>query len=161
MPKSDPRLTEINLDDRTIIWRNADIEQERKIAIYDLLEENSFEPLTEYENGYGGPFKVTLRVTEGRLAFDIADEAGTPLETIVLALSSLRKLIREYFAICDSYFKAIKTATPSQIEAVDMGRRGIHNEASEILRERLADKIAIDFKTARRLFTLVCVLHIR
>jgi len=161
MPKSDPRLTEINLDDRTIIWRNADIEQERKIAIYDLLEENSFEPLTEYENGYGGPFKLTLRVSEGRLAFDIADETGAPLETIVLALSTLRKLIREYFAICDSYFKAIKTATPSQIEAVDMGRRGIHNEASEILRERLADKIAIDFKTARRLFTLVCGLHIR
>jgi len=161
MSKSDPRLTHINLDDRTIIWRNADIEQERKIAIYDLLEDNTFEPLTEYENGYGGPFHLTLRVTEGRLAFDIADEDDKPLETIVLSLSSLRKLVREYFAICDSYFKAIKAATPSQIEAIDMGRRGIHNEASEVLQERLADKIKVDFQTARRLFTLVCVLHIR
>lgn len=161
MSKSDPRLIAVNLDDRTIVWRSADIEQERKIAIYDLLEENMFDPAKEYDSGYGGPFKLDLRVTEGRLAFDIADEDGVSLETIVLALSPLRKLIREYFAVCDSYFKAIKSATPSQIEAIDMGRRGIHNEASEILQERLAGKIDIDFKTARRLFTLVCVLHIR
>lgn len=161
MSKSDPRLTAVNLDDRTIVWRSADIEQERKIAIYDLLEDNVFEPVSEYETGYGGPFHLDLRVSDGRLAFDISDENGTELETIVLALSPFRKLIREYFAVCDSYFKAIKTATPSQIEAIDMGRRGIHNEASEILQERLAGKIVIDFKTARRLFTLVCVLHIR
>lgn len=161
MSKPDPRLVAVNLDDRTIVWRSADIEQERKIAIYDLLEENVFEPAREYEGGYGGPFKLDLRVTEGRLAFDVSSEAGDPLETIVLALSPLRKLIREYFAVCDSYFKAIKCATPSQIEAIDMGRRGIHNEASEILQERLAGKINIDFPTARRLFTLVCVLHIR
>lgn len=161
MSKSDPRLIAVHLDDRTIVWRSADIEQERKIAIYDLLEENTFEPVREYAGGYGGPFQLKLRVMEGRLAFDISDEHGADLETIILALSSLRKLIREYFAICDSYFKAIKAATPSQIEAIDMGRRGIHNEASEILQERLAGKINVDFKTARRLFTLVCVLHIR
>ncbi len=161
MTKTDPRLIAIDLDDRTIIWRSADIEQERRIAIYDLLEENTFEPQTAYENGYGGPFKVYLRVTDGRLAFDIADTQDEALETVVLALTPFRRLIREYFAVCDSYFKAIKTATPSQIEAIDMGRRGIHNEASEILQERLAEKIRIDFQTARRLFTLVCVLHIR
>ncbi|MEO0411727.1 MAG: UPF0262 family protein [Pseudomonadota bacterium] len=161
MSKSDPRLIAIDLDDSTIIWRSADIEQERKIAIYDLLENNVFEPITQYPNGYGGPFKVFLRVTEGRLAFDISDADDAELETIILALTPFRRLIREYFAVCDSYFKAIKTATPSQIEAIDMGRRGIHNEASEILQERLEGKITIDFQTARRLFTLVCVLHIR
>lgn len=161
MSKSDPRLIAIDLDDSTIIWRSADIEQERKIAIFDLLENNVFDPVRPYDNGYGGPFKLFLRVTEGRLAFDISDEDGTALETVVLALSPFRRLIREYFAVCDSYFKAIKTATPSQIEAIDMGRRGIHNEASEVLQDRLEGKITIDFQTARRLFTLVCVLHIR
>ncbi|MEM7569269.1 MAG: UPF0262 family protein [Pseudomonadota bacterium] len=161
MSSSDARLIAIDLDDSTIIWRSADIEQERRIAIYDLLEENVFDPVKDYPSGYGGPYKVFLRVTEGRLAFDISDEAGNALESIILALSPFRRLIREYFAVCDSYFKAIKTATPSQIEAIDMGRRGIHNEASELLQERLEGKINIDFQTARRLFTLVCVLHIR
>ncbi|MFZ5610259.1 MAG: UPF0262 family protein [Pseudomonadota bacterium] len=155
------RIIAIDLDERTILWRNADVEQERRVAIFDLLENNVFAPATTYPGGYQGPFRLRLRVAEGRLVIDVADEAGAPLEAIVVALTPFRRLIREYFALCDSYFKAIKSATPSQIEAIDMGRRGLHNEASELLRERLAAKAAVDFATARRLFTLICVLHIR
>lgn len=158
---ADQRIIDVQLDERTIIWRNADIEQERRIAIFDLLEGNEFEPAKDYPDGYGGPYKLTLRVEEGRLALDIAAENDTLLETIVIGLTRFRRPIREYFAICDSYFQAIRQATPQQIETIDMARRGIHNDAAELLKERLNGKITVDFDTARRLFTLICVLHIK
>lgn len=158
---SDPRIIAIDLDEKTIIWRNADVEQERRVAIFDLIEENHFKPARAYPQGYAGPFRVKLRVEEGRLAIDIAAENGELLETLILGLGSFRRPIKDYFAICDSYFQAIRQATAAQIETVDMARRGIHNEAAELLKTRLEGKIDVDFDTARRLFTLICVLHIR
>ncbi len=158
---ADPRVIDVTLDERTILWRSADIEQERRIAIFDLLEDNRFAPLGRAAEGYDGPYRIHLRVPEGRLAIDIMREDGSHLETLVLALGRFRRPIRDYFAICDSYYQAIRNATPQQIETVDMARRGIHNQAAELLMERLEGKIAIDFDTARRLFTLICVLHIK
>ena len=157
----DPRIIDVTLDERTILWRSADIEQERRIAIFDLLEDNHFAPQRQHADGYGGPYRLALSVEEGRLALAIAREDGAPLETLVLGLGRFRRPIKDYFAICDSYFQAIRAATPQQIETVDMARRGIHNEAAELLRERLEGKIQVDFDTARRLFTLICVLHIK
>ncbi len=157
---SDPRIIDVALDERTILWRSADIEQERRIAIYDLVEDNYFEPqrLAAVDPG---PYRIKLRVEEGRLAIDIANEGDAHLETLVLGLARLRRPIRDYFAICDSYYQAIRSATPQQIETIDMARRGIHNQAAELLKERLEGKVEIDFDTARRLFTLICVLHIK
>jgi uncharacterized protein (UPF0262 family) len=152
----EPRIIDIKLDDRTILWRSADVEQERKIAIFDLLEGNHFNPA-----GHEGPFRVLLRVEDNRLAIDVKDEAGAPLDTVRLGLARFRRLIRDYFAICDSYYKAVRSDTPHRIESVDMARRAVHNEAAELLRECLQGKIETDFDTARRLFTLICVLHIR
>jgi len=160
-PMADPRIIDISLDERTILWRSADIEQERRIAIFDLIEGNYFKPERAYPDSYAGPFKIELAVEEGRLAIAINREDGSHLETFVLAMGRLRRPIRDYFAICDSYYQAIRNATPAQIETVDMARRGIHNEAAELLKERLEGKIEIDFDTARRLFTLICVLHIK
>ena len=157
----DPRIIDISLDERTILWRSADIEQERRIAIFDLLEENHFAPQRQHPDGYAGPYKLHLSVEEGRLALEIRRADGSPLETLVLGLARFRRPIRDYFAICDSYYQAIRNATPAQIETVDMARRGIHNDAAELLRERLEGKIDVDFDTARRLFTLICVLHIK
>ncbi|WP_159713292.1 UPF0262 family protein [Sphingomonas sp. AX6] len=157
---SDPRIIDVELDQGTILWRSADIEQERRIAIYDLVEGNYFEP-QRIAAADPGPYRIKLRVEEGRLAIDIANETGTHLETLVLGMARLRRPIRDYFAICDSYYQAIRSATPQQIETVDMARRGVHNEAAEMLKERLAGKVEIDFDTARRLFTLICVLHIK
>jgi uncharacterized protein (UPF0262 family) len=158
---TDFRIIDVKLDERTIIWRNADVEQERRVAIFDLLEGNSFKPLGDYADGYAGPYKLVLRVEEGRLVLELATAADAPLETILLPLSPFRRIVRDYFAICDSYYKAIRASTPTQIETVDMARRGIHNDAAELLTERLNGKVEIDFDTARRLFTLICVLHIR
>lgn len=155
------RLIAVDLDERTILWRNADVEQERRVAIFDLLEANSFAPTTPYPQGYLGPYRLLMRVEEGRLALDIRDDADAPLETVPVPLSPFRRTIRDYFAICDSYFKAIRDSAPSQIETIDMARRAIHNEGAEKLQERLAERIVVDFNTARRLFTLICVLHIR
>jgi uncharacterized protein (UPF0262 family) len=158
---SDPRIIAIDLDEHTILWRSADIEQERRIAIFDLLEGNHFKPLRPYPDDYAGPFKLKLAVEEGRLSLQISDDGDAHLETHIIALGRFRRPIRDYFAICDSYFRAVKTSTPTQIETIDMARRGIHNEAAELLKERLAEKIELDFDTARRLFTLICVLHIK
>lgn len=155
------RIIAVELDERTILWRSADVEQERRVAIFDLLEGNHFAPRTEYSGGYRGPYKLLMRVEEGRLALDISSETDEALETLVVPMSPFRRVIREYFAICESYYQAIRNASPSQIEAIDMGRRGIHNHAAELLQDRLSDKLDIDFDTARRLFTLICVLHIR
>ena len=158
---ADPRIIDIELDERTILWRSADIEQERRIAIFDLTEENHFAPQRVPEDGYAGPYKVRLSVEEGRLCIAIQREDGTPLELLILGLARFRRQIKDYFAICDSYYQAIRQSTPQQIETVDMARRGIHNQAAELLIERLDGKVTIDFATARRLFTLICVLHIK
>ena len=157
----DPRIIAIDLDEHTILWRSADVEQERRIAIFDLLEGNHFAPQREHPDGYAGPYRIKLRVEEGRLAIDMAREDGSHLETLVLGLGRFRRPIKDYFAICDSYYQAIRQATPQQIETIDMARRGIHNDAAELLKERLTGKIEVDFDTARRLFTLICVLHIK
>jgi len=158
---ADPRIIDITLDERTILWRSADIEQERRIAIFDLIEGNYFAPQRPQPDGYAGPYKIALSVEEGRLAIAIAREDGSAMETHILGLGSFRRPIKDYFAICDSYYQAIRSATPQQIETIDMARRGIHNDAAELLKTRLEGKVDIDFATARRLFTLICVLHIK
>jgi len=162
---SNYRICHIELDDKSIIRRNADIEHERRVAIFDLLENNSYQPLEELPNKYAGPFRVALRMEENRLAMDIFSDQdmimNEKLSIIILPLTMLRKTIKAYFQICDSYFAAIKSASPRQIETIDMARRSLHNEGSEILKERLGEKVKMDFPTARRLFTLICVLQIR
>jgi uncharacterized protein (UPF0262 family) len=158
---SDPRIIDVTLDERTILWRSADVEQERRIAIFDLLEENHFEPQRKHADGYAGPYKLKISVQEGRLALEMHRADDSHLETLVLGLAQFRRPIRDYFAICDSYYQAIRASTPAQIETIDMARRGIHDEAARLLMERLEGKIIVDFATARRLFTLICVLHIR
>jgi uncharacterized protein (UPF0262 family) len=158
---ADPRISHIELDEATILWRNADIEQERRIAIFDLIEENSFKPLRAFAAGYEGPYRLKLAVHDGRLAMEVSGEDGQHLESLILGMGRFRRPIREYFAICDSYYQAIRKATASEIETIDMARRGVHNEAAEMLLERLDGKVETDFATVRRLFTLICVLHIR
>ena len=152
----DPRIIDVTLDDRTIIRRNADVEQERRIAIFDLLEANRFAA-----NGHEGPFRILLRVEDNRLAIDVKDAGGEPLDTIRLGLARFRRPIRDYFAICDSYFKAVRSDSANGIETIDMARRALHNDAADLLKECLEDRIDMDFDTARRLFTLICVLHIK
>lgn len=149
-------LTNIVLDEHTVVRRSPEVEHERAVAIYDLLEENYFAPA-----GHDGPFGLHLSIEEGRLKLDIRDEADRPLMTVHLALSPFRRLVKDYFTVCETYFEAIRTASPSRIEAIDMGRRALHNEGSEVLRERLNGKVELDLDTARRLFTLICVLHIK
>ncbi|WP_267386881.1 UPF0262 family protein [Sphingomonas sp. GC_Shp_3] len=158
---ADPRIIHVSLDEATIAWRSADSEQERRIAIFDLIEENHFAPQRIYADGYAGPYRIELAVEEGRIGIAIHREDGSHLETYVLAMGRFRRPIKDYFAICDSYYQAIHAATPQQIETIDMARRGVHDEAATLLKERLSGKIDIDFATARRLFTLICVLHIR
>ncbi len=151
------RLIDVKLDEKTLVRRAPEVEHERAIAIYDLLEENYFRP----DGGFAGPYALVIRLEENRLLFNIADQQGQPLTEVVLPMTPFRTIIKDYFLICESYYSAIKRATPSQIEAIDVGRRGLHNEGSALLRERLAGKIDLDHETARRLFTLVCILHIR
>ncbi len=155
------RIAKITLDEDTILWRNADVEQERRVAIYDLIEENTFKPLRAVAAGHQGPYALKLAVQDGRLALTIGDESGEPLETLILGLARFRRPIRDYFAICDSYYQAIRKATAAEIETIDMARRAIHNDAADLLLDRLAGKVETDHLTARRLFTLICVLHIR
>jgi uncharacterized protein (UPF0262 family) len=149
------RLVKITLDEGSIGRSSPDIEHERAVAIYDLLEDNSFAPV-DHEDG---PYALHLSISENRLVFDIRQEGGAPVMAHLFSLTPFRRIVKDYFMICDSYYKAIRTSTPSQIEAIDMGRRGLHNEGSELLMERLKEKISVDFDTARRLFTLICVLH--
>jgi uncharacterized protein (UPF0262 family) len=153
---AEPRIIDIQLDERSILKRNPDIEQERRIAIFDLLEKNHFDVAD-----HDGPFRVTLRVEEGRLAIELADAGGVDLGTLRIGLARFRRPVRDYFAICDSYFKAVRGNGARGLEAIDMARRGLHNEGAELLRECLAGKVEVDFDTARRLFTLLCVLHIK
>jgi uncharacterized protein (UPF0262 family) len=151
------RIIAVELDESAIIRRTREIEQERDIAIYDLLEANRFCPL----RSSGGPYRLNLHLEEGKLIFEIALENGQELDRVALSLIPFRRLIKDYFVVCESYFKAIRDASRAQIEALDMGRRGLHDEASMLLRERLADRVEVDFETARRLFTLICVLQAR
>ena len=153
---ADQRIIDVQLDERSIIRRSADIEQEKRVAIFDLLEDNRFAP-AELQ----GPFRILLRVEDNRLAIDLKDEQDELLETIRLGLSRFRRPIKDYFAICESYFKAVRSDSPRGLETVDMARRGLHNEAAELLQECLDGRIDMDFDTARRLFTLICVLHIK
>ena len=149
------RIVAVTLDEDSIGRSGPDIEHERAIAIYDLIEQNLFAP-----NGAdNGPFALHLGITGNRLMFDIRREDGAPVVAHLLSLTPFRRVVKDYFMICDSYYQAIRTATPDKIEAIDMGRRGIHDEGSRALMERLSGKVRVDFETARRLFTLICVLH--
>ena len=149
------RLAVVTLDEDSIGRGNPDQEHERAIAIFDILEDNHFSI-----PGREGPYALTLGLVENKLSFAISRQGGEPVMTHLLSLTPFRRVIRDYEMICESYYNAIKTASPTQIEAIDMGRRGLHNEGSELLRERLDGKIEIDLDTARRLFTLICALHI-
>ena len=151
------RIVNIFLDEKSLVRRAAHVEHERKVAVYDLLEDNHFAPVGDDR----GPYTLHLGIESNRLVFDIRTEGGDKLDRFTLPLNSFRKIVKDYFIVCESYFEAIKTAPPSRIEALDMGRRGLHNEGSDILRDRLEGKVDIDKRTARRLFTLICVLHIR
>ena len=151
------RIVNIFLDENSLVRRAAHVEHERKVAVYDLLEDNHFAPVGDDR----GPYTLHLGIEDSRLVFDIRTVGGVKLDRFTLPLSSFRKIVKDYFMVCESYFEAIKTAPPSRIEALDMGRRGLHNEGSDILRDRLEGKVDIDLRTARRLFTLICVLHIR
>ena len=150
------RLSDVTLDD-TIGRATPDIEHERAVAIFDLVEDNCFEPVGHD----GGPYHLKLSLAESRLVFSIATETGEKVATHILSLTPFRRIVKDYFMICESYYAAIRQSSPAQIEAIDMGRRGIHNEGSQTLIDRLDGKIAVDFQTARRLFTLICVLHWR
>ncbi len=152
------RLVEIVLDDESIGRATPDVEHERAVAIFDLIEENNFHPAGDKK---GGPYKLTLSVIDSKLLFDIARQDDEKVVLHVLSLTPFKKVIKDYFLICESYYEAIRTSSPNQIEAIDMGRRGLHDEGSHTLNERLTGKIDIDFDTARRLFTLICVLHWR
>jgi uncharacterized protein (UPF0262 family) len=149
------RLVSVTLDEATIGRANEDVEHEREVAIYDLLEQNSFAPVGHED----GPFALHLSINGNRLVFDIRREDRTPVIAHLFSLTPLRRIVKDYYMICDSYYQAIRTATPDKIEAIDMGRRAIHNDGSQILMERLKDKVTLDIDTARRLFTLICVLH--
>ena len=150
------RLSDVVLDE-TIGRATPDVEHERAVAIFDLIEENSFEPVGHDK----GPYKLKLSLIDSKLVFSITTQSDEPVATHILSLTPFRRIVKDYFMICESYYEAIRSSTPSQIEAIDMGRRGIHNEGSQTLMDRLEGKIKMDFDTARRLFTLVCVLHWR
>lgn len=155
---SEQRLVKIALDEQTLVRRNPDVEHERAVAIFDLLEDNSFAPVGDF----AGPYSLRLSLSENRLLFEIRDgEDKDHLGTVGLSVTPFRRIVKDYFTVCESYFEAIKTASPSKIEAIDMGRRGLHNDGADLLRDRLKGKIEVDENTARRLFTLLCVLHIK
>ena len=154
------RIIEIELDDSGLPAPTPEIEQERKVAIFDLLEDNTFVlPKRDDRPVPEGPYKMHLAIWEKRLVFDLLTEADDKAAEFHLSLSPFRQVVKDYYQICESYFEAVKTMPPSQIETIDMARRGIHNEGSRVLQERLAGKAEIDTATARRLFTLICVLH--
>jgi uncharacterized protein (UPF0262 family) len=154
-PKTKRRLVKLTLDEEALASPGPDADHERAVAIYDLLEDNTF----ALDGHDGGPYALFLTIVDNRLVFDVRAEDDTPVMAHLLSLTPFRRLVKDYFLICDSYHQAIRTQSPSQIEAIDMGRRGLHNEGSELLVERLKGKIGIDFDTARRLFTLITVLH--
>ncbi|MBL8661741.1 MAG: UPF0262 family protein [Candidatus Odyssella sp.] len=152
-----PRLVDVQLVEKTVVRRRAEAEHERKVALFDLIESNHFAPAIDHP----GPYKLYLSAEETRLIFDVRAPDGGELVRVPLALQPFRGIVKDYFKVCESYYQAIKTSTPSRIEAIDMGRRGLHDEGSRLLKSELAGRIDIDHETARRLFTLLCVLHIR
>jgi uncharacterized protein (UPF0262 family) len=156
-PQGKWRIADITLDERTVVRRSPDVEHERAVAIFDLLEDNHFTPAS----GLDGPFNLHLAIEENRLSIEVRSAANGASETIVLPLAPFRGIVRDYFMICESYYQAIRRSSLAQIEAIDVGRRSLHDEGSTLLMERLADKVAVDHDTARRLFTLICVLHLR
>jgi len=160
---ADSRIIDIELDSHSIFWRSADAEQELRVAIFDLLERNHFAVLSNEDDDRedGGPYKLHLATSEGRLVLTINRADDSLLARYVLGMARFRRPIRDYHAICESYFQAVRQSTPQMIETVDMARRGVHNEAAELLIEKLAGKVDLDFDTARRLFTLIAVLHIK
>ena len=151
------RLINVILDERAQVRRRPEVEHERAVAIEDLIENNRFIPVGDYQ----GPYVLHVRIEGQRLIFGIHTGEDRPLGEIVLLLAALRGIIRDYFIVCDSYYDSIRSAPPHRIEAIDMARRGLHDEGSRILRERLAGMVDVDAQTARRLFTLICVLHAR
>ncbi len=154
------RICAIEIDEQGLSRPTPEIEQERKVAIFDLLEDNSFAlPAREDRVVPPGPYRLGLAIRDGRLVFDLATEASEKFGEFHLSLGPFRQVVKDYFQICESYFEAVKRLPPSQIEAIDMARRGIHNEGASVLQERLAGKAEVDANTARRLFTLICVLH--
>lgn len=157
----DFRLVRVELDERSLAPATADIEHERKIAVYDLLQENTFEPIGETDIVGTGPFALYLSASEGRLILDVRQDDETPVGQLYLSMAPLRKIIKDYFMLCESYYDAIRNAAPQQIETIDMARRAMHNEGSEVLVSRLEDKVKVDFNTARRLFTLLCSFYMR
>ncbi|MBA4100231.1 MAG: hypothetical protein C0484_26090 [Rhodospirillum sp.] len=154
---STKRIVSIHLEDAAALRQSAEAEQERAVAIFDLIEENEFVPSIEHP----GPYHLILAVADNKLVFDVRDTGDQEIYKFILSMTPFRRIIKEYFDVCESYFAAIKASSLSQIEAIDMGRRGLHNEGSEILRDRLAGKVEMDFGTARRLFTLICALHMK
>jgi uncharacterized protein (UPF0262 family) len=156
-PKGSWRIADITLDEHTVVRRSPDIEHERAVAIFDLLEENYFKPAS----GRAGPYHLHLSIEENRLNIEVRSLPDGESETIVLPLAPFRGIVRDYFMVCESYYEAIRRSSLSQIEAIDMGRRSLHNEGSALLIERLGDRAEIELDTARRLFTLICVLHLR
>ncbi len=158
MAKAQPfRIAQITLDDDSISHGSPEVEKERQIAIYDLLEQNHF----ALAGSRGGPYHLNLSIAENRLVFDVRLSDGSEHGKVILSLTPFRRCLKDYFQLCDSYYAAIKDAPPSRIETVDMGRRGLHDEGSQLLMTRLKGKIEIDFDTARRLFTLICALHLK
>ncbi len=155
------RLVRIELDQQSLSGANADIEHERKIAVYDLLQDNNFKPMAEEELRGEGPYALYLSSREGRLIFDVRKEDDAEIGQFHMSVSPLRRTIKDYFLLCESYYDAIRSATPEHIETIDMARRSMHNEGAEILAARLKDKIEIDFNTGRRLFTLICSFHMK
>ena len=154
---TDQRLVAVELDQLTIGKADEAVEHERRVAIADLLDSNTFVPA----DSESGPYALRLAIEDDRLVFDVRQEDETPVHAFVFALGPLRRIIKDYFLICESYYEAVRDAPLAQIEAIDMGRRGLHNEGSQILQNRLDGKIDTDFQTARRLFTLICALHWR
>ena len=153
-------LSDIKLDDRNLPPPTSEIEQERKVAIFDLLEKNTFELPKKVTNGrVSGPFNLKLAIKDKRLVFDLSTAAADKVAEFHLSLSPFKQVVKDYWSICESYYDAVKNLPPGQIETIDMARRGIHNEGARILLERLEGKAIIDYDTSRRLFTLICILH--
>src|ERR1700726_1143350 len=151
------RIAGITLDEHTVVRRSPDIEHERAVAILDLLEENHFKPTS----GCAGPYHLHLAIEENRLSIEVRWMGEGGNETIVLPRAPFRGIVKDYFMVCESYYEAIRRSSLARIEAIDVGRRSLHDEGSALLMERLADKVIVDHDTARRLFTLICVLHLR
>jgi len=155
LPENPGRLAAVTLDEASLGSSNDDVEHERRVAIYDLIEENKFRPCGHD----GGPYALKLGISGNRLVFDIQLAGGAPVITHMLSLAPFRRIVKDYFVVCDSYYTAIRTATPDRIEALDMARRALHDDGSRLVMERLKRKVDLDFDTARRLFTLITVLH--